>query len=850
MKFGKTLQQRSVPQWTHYNVDYDGIKTLIKDQTTYEDPTSPMSIPGQATPLGEVPDFENDLLDLLKAEHDRVTLFIKTKYGEISRRLDYIDRYCQRQSQQSQSQGKVPSSKSRRYFQLVSSVEEAGEEIQALSRFIVAQKTAFRKLLKKYRKWTRSVSLEKKLDVQAFGRRDGSLDPGLDSLTSQFMLIRDALQALQIRDQNMLKSNGQKGHDISQKSRTSRRHSLDQAFAQKLQLNFDAIFGQPSAKSSRARYWIHVDDIPEVRILLKRCMKDYTPTSSPNLSRRQSNTLIQNQEAVKLDHTASLQSRALSVALIDNAQIFVKNHTAANIGSSEEAIIQSPLHASVAIYRNRDDQSGAVISQRHPQTKDTPQVIECGNRDVAKLLDNCFPLSNQTVKDSKAQNGTVPQDVMKVEEWLKSRPDPQNLTNISMQRLRYQGTQNDGGQCLWAILDTDISVSLATPTGEHQLLDTSREPQEELKFPHAVLEIRWEGSQTPEIVRRLDKSHLAERVRGFSLEAFAIYSLFASDKATAPVWQPLLEQDIRKLPPKQHPRTTRKDRPSLDPTPDASTAPSSADGPSDGTFSTQFIPSSATSPVETMAEDTAENIDQKERAKSPHKRALRRNPTTNQSQRYWNEFDDIENNEVEPYTILVDPDAPINFPGYQAIRSLLEKLRSPFSHPRGDHDKANIAERQALLPKTDANPSSPTSIETSDESDDAAILRRPSHPRLHHPRPRRLTRRTSTRLTPARRQSRETAIFYTYLGCFAASFALLIVTSVLETTGRRKAAVQVDAGVLVGVSAAFVFGLLGVCLMFTRKETLGWAHRSAVGLATLVVVGVCAWEVDVVVHGQ
>jgi hypothetical protein len=66
------------------NVDYDSIKRLIKDHTT-PGRGKAISIPGQS---GEVEsDFEDAFFRLLCEQHDRIGLFVKSKSGEIDRRL-------------------------------------------------------------------------------------------------------------------------------------------------------------------------------------------------------------------------------------------------------------------------------------------------------------------------------------------------------------------------------------------------------------------------------------------------------------------------------------------------------------------------------------------------------------------------------------------------------------------------------------------------------------------------------------------------------------------------------------------------------------------------------------------
>jgi SPX domain protein involved in polyphosphate accumulation len=56
-------------------------------------------------------------------------------------------------------------------------------------------------------------------------------------------------------------------------------------------------------------------------------------------------------------------------------------------------------------------------------------------------------------------------------------------------------------------------------------------------FPHAVLQIRWEGD-SPRWLEELNGSHLIERVNGFSMYTHAIAVLTPSQVHKLPYWVP------------------------------------------------------------------------------------------------------------------------------------------------------------------------------------------------------------------------------------------------------------------------------------------------------------------------
>ena len=107
MKYGETLQQRSIPLWescelnaldrwfqldlltghaTPDNVDYNDIKHLIKVRTTHGQGQA-RTIPGSNNEAKAFQAFEDELYNELKEQHQRIDLFVQSKAGEIARRL-------------------------------------------------------------------------------------------------------------------------------------------------------------------------------------------------------------------------------------------------------------------------------------------------------------------------------------------------------------------------------------------------------------------------------------------------------------------------------------------------------------------------------------------------------------------------------------------------------------------------------------------------------------------------------------------------------------------------------------------------------------------------------------------
>ena len=244
-----------------------------------------------------------------------------------------------------------------------------------------------------------------------------------------------------------------------------------------------------------------------------------------------------------------------------------------------------------------------------------------------------------------------------------------------------------------------------------------------------------------------------------------------------------------------------------------------------------------TSAPDTVAPSTSKVV-KRQRRRSNRRRLLDQGlyrPVRKQN-RYWNEFDDgSEGSENEAYTILVDPNAPSGFPGvatlsklYASIASTLNSTAEKVAFWPRPAQKSQNPQNEALL-----NGNLTPSAEDSDLSDEEI-----SPGLLIPPARRQYSTFPTYHQSPAIR-ARETLLFRSCLTSFGASFILLLVAVILETSGRRKAEATVDAGVVIGVAASLVFAIMAVGSMVGRNDTLGWVHRAVVLLIFACVV-VCS----------
>ncbi|KAF4125785.1 SPX domain [Geosmithia morbida] len=179
MKYGEQLENESVPEWGLHNLDYNSLKHEIKVHTTRHQATA-MAIPGnEDTALRK---FEDGLFLELCRQHERVHLFVTSKADEISRRLDALSRSVDRwitkfNTTPDQSVSDVLR-RQRRFAKHERELYRVGDDAHALVRFANAQVVAFRKIIKKYKKWTGSTTLGTRFtddilsDPKSFNRND------------------------------------------------------------------------------------------------------------------------------------------------------------------------------------------------------------------------------------------------------------------------------------------------------------------------------------------------------------------------------------------------------------------------------------------------------------------------------------------------------------------------------------------------------------------------------------------------------------------------------------------------------------------------------------------------------
>lgn len=334
-----------------------------------------------------------------------------------------------------------------------------------------------------------------------------------------------------------------------------------------------------------------------------------------------------------------------------------------------------------------------------------------------------------------------------------------------------------------------------------------------------------------------------ERVRGFSLEAHAVWTCCKPSAMSAPFWISLLDRDIRKLPePVQ--RRSRKARGSMSASisqlsPTATSASNTSYDGQSSPLASRYEESSATSVHEFVDPPSLQAFRKKSRKPysdyPPPVIPAEPEPEPEAQPRYWNEYDHPEDEETG-YYIYVDPDAPVKFPGQDFFEACARRTKKLFGIQE-EPEEASLS-----------------SIEDSDDdetTDSSPIIHAANYGTIgsNNQAPENKGY-FSTLFRSLRDPNRDADIFNErrallgqveshqhkvemtkmrfYSTALAAAVVLDLILGLMITTSRKKERGIVDAGVIIGTICTLVLCVVAVISMRTRRERLGLVHQGAV----------------------
>ena len=437
-----------------------------------------------------------------------------------------------------------------------------GEDIQALSRFVGAQRLAFQKLLKKYKKWTSSSVLGHRFQREVLDQPSSFTKKGFEPLLEQWAEILTAVRApfmsgtsWQPKSSDKIEPlvgvDDSKSVGASMSNPSPSRHPQDplphgpvsESTARDMhsicesgsKLDFDtalAVLPLGSA-AKKAVYWVHPDNLIQVHVILLQHTRIHrtnntAPSSPDTASPRSSRSGSVNSHWSPPNNRAD---EAVGVIICDDLQQFAKRQSSVTISDSENLPGNTSEKAAASIRYCPTSEAVAVVDkssetiEKSPSKKHRFEIAKLKTKAIRQLFSSDPRLSfrrKHSCQSGASSDFTDDQSeaIQKLEDmraWLSEHQEVQPLVHLYMRRIRFIGLRNSEAGGLWATVDKDISMRKfpkGVSTNADDLLTFGEEGKTAFeKFPHALIEIRSEGNIATDLIAWLDESHLVSGLR-------------------------------------------------------------------------------------------------------------------------------------------------------------------------------------------------------------------------------------------------------------------------------------------------------------------------------------------------
>jgi len=401
-----------------------------------------------------------------------------------------------------------------------------GEVIKSLSRFIITNRTAFYKLLKKYKKWTNSDSLGRRVRAEILYRTDSFARVDVEQLLNHWTaILHDVRSAMGSRKRfeelTRRARAGSRSPQIQAASGEPRESSanvaryIHAAIQSGSDLDFDVALAESPLgnQGRRAVYWVHPDHLIELQVVLSHHLKLYPPrpsTRSSISSQPNSPTHTRRASLIRQDSPAGIEGDH-GIILLDRLDDYAQRSSAAPIVDSEE----TPGQSVVATVRwTATDE--AAVSVKGIAGTEMIKPARLRRKYIKAFLDLERSFTPWRDQDSSSPEGRTPLErrSSQVEghpdfarNWLDAHRNIRPLVSISSRRTRFVDLQDGNSSGQWCTLDADIEMNKITQD-DLVARDWPLQSSDGWKFPHAVLEVRQEGAVANDLITMLDRSHL------------------------------------------------------------------------------------------------------------------------------------------------------------------------------------------------------------------------------------------------------------------------------------------------------------------------------------------------------
>lgn len=462
-------------------------------------------------------------------------------------------------------------------------VVQLTRDVQHLARFIGVQRTGFRKLLKKYKKWSKSSELSDRFlpileSPQSFTNQD--FTSIFLELSFLYNIIRQAKSGSISK-----KSIGDNG-TLSFLPLSPTESTVDNN-SNESRCKFDVEMA--SSVTQQMTFWVHPDNVVETKVAL---LKNLGLVSDDDAAIKSSQ--VDSTE----NNENSLEDFSYSIYL-DNPKKFNSIQTQSEPGqirwvtdgvSSSPHILCSPVGGLryFCLASLSDKQSDYILNSQYealskliisnklnaglPTSKSNSSSSTSLNNQISSSPNTASPdskkLSDSSSSVNIASNSSNSLTNLALS-WVEKRKAAP-ISKVGFKRSRFRLVNTSGAASpssiepadLWATLDCNINFCKPKSSSFHLNYNPIRspsqdqEPSDEVElqsFPYCVLEIRWKGMEKPQWLQDLANSHFVYPVEGFSLYRHSVAIFYEEKLSKLPAWLDVLKNgyDIRKAPSKK-----------------------------------------------------------------------------------------------------------------------------------------------------------------------------------------------------------------------------------------------------------------------------------------------------------
>lgn len=242
-------------------------------------------------------------------------------------------------------------------------------------------------------------------------------------------------------------------------------------------LDFDCTLDQPPRDATVAKYWIHVDNVTQLRILLLQHMR-YANFEQGG-RRRSSCNALELSKAVAADNEDSS-----GLIVLDNVERYDAN--------SDDLQVET----SVARARWYNTNDAAVSLTRSNPTTSASLITKIYQTQLYDFLDTRNSSNPQSSSDAEEVRG-----------WLDQHKDIKPVACIRSRKSRFTSLENNNNGSIRAALDEDVEMSTVCLKQLKSSDFYKKGSQGSSRFQHAVLVVHVEGDDRG-LIGMLDTSHL------------------------------------------------------------------------------------------------------------------------------------------------------------------------------------------------------------------------------------------------------------------------------------------------------------------------------------------------------